>query len=185
MESIYKKIHETITEVWRYEIKSDYNQCFLLREDTLKNALYFHIRNRLGDAFMKDNHLVIFTEYKIDTNETIDLVVVKLDIEKAKDNKLKDCVKEIIAIVEIKYKNQTASENIFINDVKKILNYTNKFKFEYTKFFLAFIREKYFYEDEVTNFLSEYEDVPSGKIVELLSYGSIEEGDMVWKVFES
>jgi len=147
VESIYKKIHETIIEVWRYDIKSDYNQYFLLREDTLKNALYFHIRNRLGDAFMKDNHLAIFTEYKIDTNETIDLVVVKLDIEKAKDNKLKDCVKEIIAIVEIKYKNQTASENIFINDVKKILNYTNKFKFEYTKFFLAFIIEKYFYEE--------------------------------------
>lgn len=185
VESINKKIHETIIEVWRYDIKSDYNQYLLLREDTLKNAFYYHIRNRLGDAFMKDNHLAIFTEFKIDTNETIDLVVVKLDMEKVNDYKLKDCVKEIVAIVEIKYKDQIVSEKEFIKDVNKIINYMNKFKFEYTRFFLAFIREKYFYEDGVTNFLSKFENLPSGKIVELLSYGSIEEDDMVWKVFES
>lgn len=185
VESIYKKIHETIIEVWRYDIKSDYNLHFLLREDTLKNAMYYHIRNRLGDTFIKDNHLAIFTEYAIDTSQKIDLVVVKLDVEKARNDYLGNCVEEIIAIVEIKYKKQSAAEKIFIDDVNKILNYTNKFKFEYTKFFLAFIRERYFYEDGVTNFLSKFEDLPSGKIVELLSYGSLEESNMLWKVFES
>lgn len=185
VESIYKKIHETIIEVWRYDIKSDYNLHFLLREDTLKNAMYYHIRNRLGDTFIKDNHLAIFTEYAIDTSQKIDLVVVKLDVEKAKNDYLGNCVEEIIAIVEMKYKGQYVPEKVFINDVEKIMAYTNKFTFKETKFFLAFIREKYFFSDEVTNFLSEYEDVPKGKIVELLSYRSIEDDDMVWKVFES
>jgi len=185
VESIYKKIHETIIEVWRYDIKSDYNLHFLLKEDTLKNAMYYHIRNRLGDTFIKDNHLAIFTEYAIYTNQKIDLVVVKLDVEKAKNDYLGNCVEEIIAIVEMKYKGQYVPEKFFINDVEKILAYTNQFTFKGTKFFLTFIRERYFYEDEVTNFLSKFENLPSGKIVELLSYGSFEEDDMVWKVFES
>ena len=185
MKSIFKKVHQTIIDVWSYDIKSDYNLHFLLKEDTLKNAMYYHIRNRLGDTFIKDNHLAIFTEYHIDINQKIDLVVVKLDVEKARNDYMGNCVEEIIAIVEIKYKKQSAAEKIFIDDVNKILNYTNKFKFEYTKFFLAFIRERYFYEDGVTNFLSKFEDLPSGKIVELLSYGSLEESNMLWKVFES
>ena len=185
MESIFKKVHQTIIDVWSYDIKSDYNLHFLLKEDTLKNAMYYHIRNRLGDTFIKDNHLAIFTEYYIDTNQKIDLVVVKLDVEKAKNDYLGNCVEEIIAIVEIKYKGKYAPEKIFVDDVEKILAYTNKFTSKESKFFLAFIREKYFYENEVTNFLSEYEEVPSGKIIELLSYGSVEENNMVWQVFES
>lgn len=185
MKSIYTKVHQTIMDVWRYDIKSDYNHHFLLKEDTLKNAMYYHIRNRLGDTFIKDNNLAIFTEYYIDTNQKIDLVVVEIDVDKAKNDYLGNCVEEIIAIVEMKYKGRNVSEKHFINDVEKVLVFTNQFKSMATKFFLAFIREKYFHADEVTNFLSDYEGYPSGRIVELLSYGSVEKDNMVWKVFES
>ena len=184
MKAIYTKVHQTIMDVWHYDIKSDYNHHFLFKEDTLKNAMYHHIRNRLGDTFIKDNNLAIFTEYYIETNQKIDLVVVKIDVDKAKNDYLGNCVEEIIAIVEMKYKGPYVSEKHFINDVEKILVFTNQFTSEATKFFLAFIREKYFLADEVTNFLSFYEGYPSGRIVELLSYGSVEEDDMVWKVFE-
>jgi phage gp46-like protein len=42
-------IDRTIKEVWTEKIPYDYQSNYLLMEDSLKNALYFHLRTRLGN----------------------------------------------------------------------------------------------------------------------------------------
>ena len=44
-------VHKTLRRIWEYDIPRDYNNRWLLKEDTLKNALYFHLRNQLGKLF--------------------------------------------------------------------------------------------------------------------------------------
>ena len=46
--NIIQVIDEAIVSIWEHEIKADYENGWLLKEDTLKNALYFHLRNRLS-----------------------------------------------------------------------------------------------------------------------------------------
>ena len=43
---ITTEINNAIKYIWEYDIKQDYNKYYLLKEDTLKNALYFHLRNK-------------------------------------------------------------------------------------------------------------------------------------------
>ena len=78
-------IHKTLTEIWKKDIPRDYNDRWLLKEDTLKNALYFHLRNQLGTLF-DENNIRIFTEF---TDEKFkgsgyrpDIVVVRIDPNK-------------------------------------------------------------------------------------------------------
>ena len=44
---IMQLIDEAIKSVWKNEIKSDYDANWIMNEDGLKNALYFHLRKQL------------------------------------------------------------------------------------------------------------------------------------------
>lgn len=55
-------IDRTIRDIWKNEIAFDYEDGWLLKEDTLKNAIYFHLRTKLGKLFEK-NDVRIFTEF--------------------------------------------------------------------------------------------------------------------------
>ena len=59
---IMVKIDRTIKEIWLSEIKEDLSNSYILYEDTLKNAFYFHLRNKLGDL-LERNDIRIFTEF--------------------------------------------------------------------------------------------------------------------------
>ena len=179
-------VHSTIKEVWKNNISSDYEKNFLLKEDTLKNAFYFHLRRKLGEAFLQKNNLAIFTEYYVpELKQRVDLVVVEIDPIKAQSGYLGDAVKSIIAIVEMKYKGNGAADDVFEGDVEKVLNYSQLYTEEITKFYVAFIREKYFYADEVTYFLDE-ENISKakGKLIELLAYWIIDNDMVHWEVME-
>ena len=52
---IIQMIDEAIVSIWKCEIKTDYEGGWLLKDDTLKNALYFHLRSRLGKLFDENN----------------------------------------------------------------------------------------------------------------------------------
>ena len=44
---IMQIIDEAIKSIWENEIQSDYNANWIMNEDGLKNALYFHLRKQL------------------------------------------------------------------------------------------------------------------------------------------
>ena len=59
---IMRIIDEAIKLVWVDEIKRDYEENWIMNEDGLKNALYFHLRKQL-EPILVENNLRIFTEF--------------------------------------------------------------------------------------------------------------------------
>ncbi|MFK2827112.1 hypothetical protein QYG89_15865 [Bacillus sp. B190/17] len=176
-------VHSTIKKVWLEDIHREYKKSFLLKEDTLKNSFYFNLRRRLGDDFLEESNLRIFTEYFID-GERIDLAVVKIDPIKAQNDYLGNCVTKVISVIEMKYKGKYAREALFDADVNKVLSYMDKLDGD-TMFYIAFIREIYFNSDEVTNWVTdEQKKKAKGKLTEMFSYGEIESNDMIWHLIE-
>ena len=49
-------IHRRVKYIWEEKIKEDYDDGWLLKEDTLKNALYHHLRNELSIVFAENNN---------------------------------------------------------------------------------------------------------------------------------
>jgi hypothetical protein len=99
-------------------IQADYQSCFLLMEDTLKNALYFNIRQQLTDQFLKENRIRIFTEYRY-KDSIADIAIVQFFENPGKNDYLRDDVESVLAIIEIKYKGAAASVRPFEEDVMK------------------------------------------------------------------
>ena len=60
-EYIMREIDYAIKKSWYKDIAEDYSNGYLLKEDTLKNALYFHIRKKLDNLFRMYN-IRMYTE---------------------------------------------------------------------------------------------------------------------------
>ena len=125
-ESIVRLIDKTIKEIWVNEIKKDYDEDYLLKEDSLKNSLYFHIRSKLEDA-LRDSSLRIYPEFYFpELKYRADLAIVQMDTE-SENYYLKDRVSEVVAILELKYvnasNNDEATEQWIMEDIKKFKRY--------------------------------------------------------------
>lgn len=175
-------VHSVIKKVWLEDVKKDYDNLSLLKESSLQHAFYFHLRRRLGEDFLEENNLKIYPEFRIGESRA-DLAVVAIDTHSTEEY-LKDCVTEVISVIEMKYKGQYAGESSFDNDVLKVLSYINA-KTDDTMYYLAFIREVYFHPDEVTNWVSDEQVLEArGSLTEMYSYGNSENNHMVWGIKE-
>ena len=184
-QQVFDKIHRVIKHVWINEIQKDYEDLFLLKEDTLKNAFYHHIRRHLQDDFLRGNNLAIFTEFYLPaTKQKVDLAIVEIDKENGKKH-LSDCIVNIISVIEMKHKGYTVNDAVFQKDVDKVIGYTKSIPYADTRYYVAFIREAFFYPDDVGGWLEDSEQAyPPGRITELLSYGCMEADRMIWRVLE-
>jgi hypothetical protein len=135
-------LDKSIKEIWLKEVKQDYDSDSLLKEDTLKNSIYHHLRNRL-DKCNLDN-IKVYTEF---TNSTLqnsgsraDIAVVKLKDEFDEDY-LGDNVDEILAIIEIKFKGNRCAPWVLMSDIDKIKTYIRKYKMVNCQMYLGFMHE--------------------------------------------
>ncbi len=139
---IIKEIDKAIKEIWKNEIAEDYIEKYLLREDSLKSALYFHMRNRLDDL-LYENNMRIFTEYWISSLKyRADMVIVK--VENSDDYAyIADAVTDIVAVIELKYKangdEATAAE--IKQDIWKFKDYVQVGGMTETQFYFGVIYE--------------------------------------------
>ena len=139
---IIKEIDKAIKEIWKNEIAEDYIEKYLLREDSLKSALYFHMRNRLDDL-LYENNMRIFTEYWISSLKyRADMVIVK--VENPDDYAyIADAVTDIVAVIELKYKangdEATAAE--IKQDIWKFKDYVQVGGMTETQFYFGVIYE--------------------------------------------
>lgn len=142
-------VDKTIKEIWENEIPKDYESGWLLKEDTLKNSLYFHLRNKLGKVF-EENNIRIFTEFTDDKfkgkHKRPDMVIAKVLSEQVSDYWGKD-VKECLAVIEIKFKNGYKSSEDIFNDYEKLKYYKTELGVD-CKLYMATIWEC---EDGETN----------------------------------
>ena len=158
-------IDEAIKSIWVNEIRNDYENRRLLKEDTLKNALYYHLRNRIG-WLCDECDLRIFTEFTDGkfrgTGRIPDMVIARMDMKK--DVRYwGDAVTECLAVIEIKYKaNAGASRDIFA-DYDKLRYYVEKLNVE-SKLYMATIWEC---EDDPTTWERKNAAWAKGKVTEL------------------
>ena len=99
-------IHKALISIWENEIPVDYRERWLLKEDTLKNAMYFHLRSQLG-TLLYENDIRIYTEFTDGvfkgSGYRPDIVIARIDRNK-QVSYWGDVITECLAIIEIKYK---------------------------------------------------------------------------------
>lgn len=129
-------IDKVIKELWLEDIAADYDAHRLLKEDCLKNCFYYHLRRRLGDDFLEENRLQIFTEFNDGplhgTGKRADIAIVKLmpEGEDGYLGHLRNYIEDVVAIIELKHKNgQSATEEIY-KDFQKLKDYIQKDKID-------------------------------------------------------
>lgn len=162
---ILSKIKTELINIWENNIKSDYDNGYLLKEDTLKNALYFHLRTRLSDLLEKHD-LRIFTEYNSGifkgTEYRPDMVIAKVNFDCTSEY-LSDCIEDVLCIIEIKYKQGFHSSESISKDFDKIKHYIENINSD-CQYYMATIWE---YEDEATSWLIDDNSWTKGKLTEL------------------
>lgn len=162
---LIRLIDRTIADIWVNEIQSDYECGWLLKEDTLKNALYFHLRSKLGTVF-EYNNIRIFTEFRgcefKGTGCRPDMVIARVDMnEKSKywGNDIVEC----LAVIEIKYKSGFTPSNDIIADYEKLKYYAQKLGVT-ARLYMATIWE---YEDDAVNWERKNAAWAKGRLTEL------------------
>lgn len=161
---IAKIIDEAIISVWKNEIQNDYKNLWLLKEDSLKNALYFHLRTNL-EKILDENDVWIFTEFTDcefkHSGYRPDMVIAKIDPD-ADVAYWGDAVTECIAVIELKYKSGFAANEVICSDYDKLKYYIETLGVN-SKLYMATVWEC---EDDQTAWI---DDAPwaKGRVTEL------------------
>lgn len=162
-ELIYS-IDETIASIWKEKIKCDYDSGWLLKEDTLKNALYYHLRRELGSLF-EQNDIRIFTEFTDDVFKKSgyrpDMVIARVSVD-SEDDYWGNAVSKCLAVIEIKYKTGFAAHKEVYKDYSKLYDYVEMLGTD-TRLYMATIWE---YEDDETKWVEDTDWV-KGRVIEL------------------
>lgn len=176
MNEIIKGIDKAIKQIWVNEIANDYAENFLLKEDTLKNAFYHHLRNRL-DAILSEKNLRIYTEFNECGLKTrrkrADLAIVKMKDEPSNSEYLGEDVESVLALIELKFTSGGArSINTIFEDVAKTKNYIQDKKYAdmymNCQFYLGIIHE-HTYKHSDLQWLGkrQYNNWAKGRLTEL------------------
>ena len=184
IDKIIVKIDRAIKEVWINEIKKDLSNSYILYEDTLKNALYFHLRNKLSDL-MEDNNIRIFTEFhdgKLATKGAIaDIAIVKIGDKK--ENHIKNNIDKIYAIIELKYKGRQVPIDPFISDVEKSIKYIRDKDLKEIQFYLGFIHEGEFATSEISWLENKKQErMVQGRLTELSACYYEDKDEMIYTI---
>ncbi|WP_096155698.1 hypothetical protein [Bacillus sp. FJAT-45066] len=136
--NLQQTIDRFIKDIWVSKIPQDYESFYLLKEDTLKNALYFHLRTSLNSFFMKNN-IRIYTEFHY-KGSIADIAMVKLKDKPGNSDHLKDDIESVLAIIEVKYKS-CWNDKPFLDDILKVKDYMETLPQDTTQYYLAFVHE--------------------------------------------
>lgn len=127
----------------------DYDNYFLLKEDSLKCSFYYHLRNKLGDEFLQQNNLRIFSEFndsKLKGQKVrADIAIVIFNPNK-KDYYFGNRVTDIVAIIELKFKGKNVSAEHFLDDIVKTKKYIKDLDIKNCHYYLGFIHENEYEE---------------------------------------
>lgn len=178
LRQIQKTIDRAIKNIWVGKISKDHESFYLLKEDTLKNALYYHLRTELASLLEKHN-LRIYTEF-YHGGFIADLAIVKLNDEPGNKEHLKDDIENVLAIIELKYKS-CSTMKFFEDDVLKIKSYIDATPSATAQYYLAFIHEaEYEYIEDDSWLTLEQQKWAKDRLTELS--GHYIDGEMKWTV---
>ena len=158
-------LDEAIKSVWENNIKSDYDANWILNEDGLKNALYFHLRMWLEQVLV-ENDLRIFTEFKDaefhGSKFRPDMVIANVDSSSDADY-WRQAVTNCVVVIELKFKSRFQDKEAIYADYDKLKEYIEKMDIK-GKLYMATIWEC---EDDQTSWIPQDESWAKGKVTEL------------------
>ena len=162
---IIQIIDEAIKSVWENNIKSDYDANWIMNEDGLKNALYFHLRMWLEQVLV-ENDLRIFTEFKDaefhGSKFRPDMVIAHVDSSSDADY-WRQAVTNCVVVIELKFKSRVQDKEAIYADYDKLKEYIEKMDIK-GKLYMATIWEC---EDDQTSWIPQDESWAKGKVTEL------------------
>ena len=162
---IMQIIDKAIKSVWVNEIQSDYNANWIMNEDGMKTALYFHMRKRL-ESILMENNLRIFTEFKDaefqGSQYRPDMVIAHVDMNSDADY-WRQAVTNCVAVIELKFKSRFLDKEAIYADYDKLREYIDKLKIE-GKLYMATVWEC---EDDQTTWIRKNAAWAKGKVTEL------------------
>ena len=162
---ITKIIHKTIKSIWENEIQNDYKNNWFMNEDTLKNALYFHLRNKL-ESVLAENNLRIFTEFNdaefSGSGFRPDMVIARVDMNSDADF-WRQAVTNCVAVIELKFKSNFRDQEAIRADYDKLKEYIESVSIT-GKLYMATIWEC---EDKQTTWIRKNAAWAKGKVTEL------------------
>lgn len=162
---IIQIIDEAIKSVWENNIKSDYDANWIMNEDGLKNALYFHLRMWLEQVLV-ENDLRIFTEFKDaefhGSKFRPDMVIAHVDSSSDADY-WRQAVTNCVVVIELKFKSRFQDKEAIYADYDKLKEYIEKMDIK-GKLYMATIWEC---EDTQTSWIPQNELWAKGKVTEL------------------
>ncbi|MBE6708416.1 MAG: hypothetical protein E7578_04145 [Ruminococcaceae bacterium] len=172
----------TIKTIWEYDIKRDYNERWLLKEDTLKNTFYYYLRTKL-DGLFREYNIRVFTEF---TDSVFagaglrpDIVIAEMNFKKS-SKYYGDDVKELLCVMELKYKNGFSSSKDIAKDYDKLQKYVKDLNVD-CKLYMATIWE---YEDDETSWVRKNAAWAKGRLTELNASYERETGDMRFYIYQ-
>ena len=126
--TVTKEIDRVIKEIWMKNIPKDFNEDYLINEDSLKMAQCYHMRRKLS-ALLKENNLRIYTEkYFPEMRKKPDIIIAEVKKE-YKENNLYDSIhpENVAALIELKFKGDMSQStaNWIREDLKKLKEYAN------------------------------------------------------------
>lgn len=157
-----KLLDTIIKRVWAEDVSDDYDHNLILNEDTLKNVLYFYLRNHFEKMPELENYC-IFTEcthYGFSAlNYTPDMVVVDTETDK------------IVAIFELKFKSKNCHnvEDLVYYDFHKLKEYMDALDTVHNEcqYYIAAITLGEF---DRANWLDGRSKWAKGRVAELIAY---------------
>ncbi len=124
MDNIQLKIDKVLKDFWTNYLPKEYNNDNLLKEDSLKCLMYYHLRTYLSDTWLNKHRIRIFPEFNLPHRKRADIAIVQLIPAQQRIGKhLSNCVAKVIAIIELKYKIADVVD-AFYSDVKKLHEYS-------------------------------------------------------------
>ena len=141
--AVMSDIDCAIKEIWKRQIKRDYNDIFLIREDALKCSMYYHLRKKLS-PLIKEHNLRILPEFHIPSlNKFADLAVVEMDFDRD-CYYFKDYISDIIAIIELKFTNggDINTTEWIRNDIRKMKQYLQEGHLDCQYYFACIYEEE-------------------------------------------
>lgn len=162
---IMQIIDEAIQSIWKTEIKHDYDENWIMNEDGLKTALYFHLRKRLAPVFAEHN-LRIFTEFKdaefSESGFRPDMVIAGIDMNSDAEC-WRGAVTDCLAVLELKFKSRFLDKEAIYADYEKLRAYTERLDLS-CRLYMATIWEC---EDDPTTWIRKNAAWAKGKVTEL------------------
>ena len=139
-EYVMKQVDYAIKMAWLEDVSNDYRESYLIKEDSLKNALYFHVRKRLDNLFQMYN-LRMYTEYNETNlkanNMRADIAIVEIEPDSGKYY-LGDRVRKVLAIIELKY---GSSVGYMAQDIEKLKRYRAIKELDGCQYYLGILNE--------------------------------------------